>query len=185
VHITLPGKRSLFQVSSSTGKAYTLNIDLPTRDAVEEKSNDTEVDSKAVSDGQPNVDVQMENGHNDRLRPGTSDDITEGHTPNWSPSPPPSNRVDNKQDTEGEIQGKMEQTRRVSEIMEAIKGIHCPCTGFGFNSLGGDRNIFVSLGYTSEDQCKHLLAVVLGHQMDKTVKTEIDSSAVTALLGLT
>jgi hypothetical protein len=40
----------------------------------------------------------------------------------------------------------VEQARmeRILRLTEKLEGMYCPCTGFAYNSLAGDRNIFVS-----------------------------------------
>lgn len=80
--------------------------------------------------------------------------------------------------------------------VQAFQGMYCPCPGFAYNSLSGERNVFV--GYSAcfsahhilraiwliQGQCKHLLAVVLAHQMGREVTTTISNEGVVGLLGL-
>ena len=48
----------------------------------------------------------------------------------------------------------------IFSLAESLRGMYCPCTGFAYNSLAGDRNYFVSialltrpLAHTSASTC--------------------------------
>ncbi|KAK1922563.1 hypothetical protein DB88DRAFT_495539 [Papiliotrema laurentii] len=60
------------------------------------------------------------------------------------------------------------------ELLPSFSGMYCPCTGFAYNTLSSDRNYF----------CKHLLAIVLAHQMGQQVEAEVGLPGVAGLLGL-
>jgi len=89
--------------------------------------------------------------------------------------------------TDHQQSSKDTETRQeyIFRLADSLKGMFCPCTGFAFNSLAGERNYFVSilLGHSSF-QCKHLLAVLLSHQMGNTVETRVHMFDMVALLGM-
>ena len=86
----------------------------------------------------------------------------------------------------------------------ALERLYCPCAGFAYNSLTGDRNVLVSvLGQKQEplqrrtvivgsvtltrcpdEQCKHLLAVIIALKLGKEVRTSVGLQGLVSLLGL-
>lgn len=88
------------------------------------------------------------------------------------------------------------RARRVEDLARDLARLYCPCVGFMFNSLAGEKNYFVSadtgcaccvcVNGDNEPtrQCKHLLAAVLAHYAGKLVRTEVYFAGVVDLLGL-
>jgi len=43
-----------------------------------------------------------------------------------------------------EITARLAKKRRLDRERKAIEGMYCPCPGFAYNSLAGERNVLVS-----------------------------------------
>ena len=85
---------------------------------------------------------------------------------------------------------ELQRRQRVTVLAKALKGAYCPCAGYGYNTLGGDRNVLASdlvslCPVTSlSAQCKHLLAVIIANKMGKEIKTDVGLAGVAALLAI-
>jgi predicted nucleic acid-binding Zn finger protein len=81
-----------------------------------------------------------------------------------------------------------EEQSYIRNTLDSLQGLYCPCTGFAYNSLVGDRNLFVrsstSLSSRADQKCKHLLAVLLANQMGRAYKMEVAMHNVAGLLDL-
>lgn len=152
VRVTLPGGRSLHQVTATSGAPYTLYLDLP--------EHDTPISANPVP-----VTLPLE--------------------PDKPPEPKEAGEAGEEQteddtgcilstDAGRERLRELQRRQRVMVIAKVLKEAYCPCAGYGYNTLGGDRNVL----------CKHLLAVIIANQMGKEIKTDVAFAGVAALLGI-
>lgn len=85
---------------------------------------------------------------------------------------------------------KAKQAQTVRWLAREMERAYCPCTGFMYNSLAGEKNVLVSCFEIPEKelllnlQCKHLLAVLIAHYSQRLVKAEVQLPAVVSLLDL-
>jgi hypothetical protein len=151
VGVALPGGRSLYQVSerlelkassklrqvsSSSRKPYTLFVDL--HDA------STPSETGASSNANPDEPAAIESTTMAAVDNSTSMEVdTDGHAPQPEPlgeeRRDPAHAATAKQD---DAEGA--RVSRIRPYATALRGMYCPCAGFAYNSLAGDRNIFVS-----------------------------------------
>jgi hypothetical protein len=79
---------------------------------------------------------------------------------------------------------------RLDKEKETIERMYCPCPGFAYNALAGDKNILVSfprchqVRIHADGQCKHLLAALIGWKTGREIKTEVPQHGVVSLLDL-
>ncbi|WWD21135.1 hypothetical protein CI109_105616 [Kwoniella shandongensis] len=161
VKVTLPSDRHIYQVSSSTGKNYTLHLDPPL--------------PIQPSFPPPPSTVLLDPDPNSTLSPPT--------TPNpdnpFNPDPyetPIRARPKSGNDDDDESKRKEEKFRRerVMKLASQLRRMYCPCAGFAYNSLAGERTVL----------CKHLLAVIVASKTGREVKAEVGLQGVAGLLGL-
>ncbi len=76
---------------------------------------------------------------------------------------------------------KAKQAQTAQWLAREMEKAYCPCTGFMYNSLAGEKNVLVSGSDTPEKerllnlQCKHLLAVLIAHYSQRLVKPRSSS----------
>lgn len=97
-----------------------------------------------------------------------------------------------KTDGDIEVAAQVKRKRRLEEEKKTIERMYCPCPGFAYNSLAGEKNVLVSfeIPQTSvqdrqaDMQCKHLLAALIGWKTGREIETEVPQHGVVSLLDL-
>ncbi|WRT69013.1 uncharacterized protein IL334_005995 [Kwoniella shivajii] len=178
VRVSLPSDRYIYQVSSSTGKNYTIHIDPPSPLPITPTTLPPPPEFPSSPASTRDKDHVNEHDNEDEIP----------HTPSPPPSQAfepllysPSNHNDLPRpikDEEDPIPStKKEETcrkGRVIKLAKELKKMYCPCAGWGYGCLAGERTIL----------CKHLLAIIIAHKTGKEVKAEVEIGGVAGLLGL-
>ncbi|ORY24751.1 hypothetical protein BCR39DRAFT_545763 [Naematelia encephala] len=159
VRVSLPGGRTVHQVTSSTGLPYTLYLNLP------------------------KLGLTIPATH--PLTTLTTDFLTTSTIDPLTTDPPTTSKID---PPEADIQssdhagpsylqreeGETSNHSRIIDLASSLRGLYCPCPGFAYNSLSGPGNPL----------CKHLLAVIIASRMGKEIMTAVGLEDVMALLGI-
>ena len=115
------------QITSATGSPYTLFAALPDR-------------PPKPPEPAPPTDAT----------PPPQDEPMDKDAGRISSSPTPNGNTNNQQAPRDESNG-IDQAVEASQrsyavaLKRCMEGMYCPCTGYGFNTLAGDKNIFVSV----------------------------------------
>ncbi|WVR09097.1 hypothetical protein IAU60_006159 [Kwoniella sp. DSM 27419] len=166
VRVALPSNRFVYQVASSTGRNYTIHMD-PPAPAVDELHVIEATDVPCVQDIAtlaPSTDVKeppFRTPSPDQAVPRRPDRDDSGATP--------SKRQRKSMGRTGEI-----KRSRVIQLAESLSSMFCPCAGWAYGTLAGDRTVV----------CKHLLAVIIAHKTGREVHAEVGMAGVVALLGM-
>ncbi|KAL7421366.1 hypothetical protein Q5752_004251 [Cryptotrichosporon argae] len=166
VRVSLPAGRTVFQVTSSTGKPYTLYLDLPSLPPLKPASPQARPSPQDRSPSSPNSPLAPDEHLPDAEE---HDVIASIGPPAGAGSVEEGARVPSEH-TEAEPADGRDVTAEALELGHMA----CPCTGFAFNSLAGDRNVF----------CKHILAVLLAHWTGRLVDSHVGMGGIVDLLGL-
>ncbi|ORX39116.1 hypothetical protein BD324DRAFT_618564 [Kockovaella imperatae] len=127
VRVVLPAGRHIYQITSATGSPYTLYAELPAR---------------------PSVPAVHSSKQDSSLSPD-DDESTVPEKAKASPEPQP----DNDTSAEQSVQTMAEPSRYSADLVRhsyiralnrSMQGMYCPCAGYGYNTLAGDRNFLVS-----------------------------------------
>lgn len=133
MHFTLPTGRKIWQVGeelfhsyfadeqvgSSSGAPYTIHLSLPPTPrpaSTSSAQNDTTQPTTATTSDENGID-----------QPAVNDANTNEA------------EVEDKADKPG-----LSLEQHVSIVAQSLRGVYCPCTGFAYNSLTSERNVFVS-----------------------------------------
>jgi hypothetical protein len=108
------------KITASTGKPYTLHLDLPEPPA-------TDISTKAANPP-PNILL-----NSPILNTADAEGITKDNEP----------RAKNN-----ELIAAQVKWRRLERERKTIEDMYCPCPGFAYNSLAGDRNILASFPFS-------------------------------------
>ncbi|KAK8843349.1 hypothetical protein IAR55_007006 [Kwoniella newhampshirensis] len=183
VRVTLPSDRHVFQVSSSTGKNYTLYIDPPSPSQPSfpvpppTQLIKTDPDPTASPRGTPPTGpaVAIDNpfalgeihADNDDGNPFVS--AVHGNDQNEK-------KTENEKQTENDERRAEERSRRerIVGLSKELGRMYCPCAGFAYNSLAAERTVV----------CKHLLAVIIASKTGREVRASVGIHGVAGLLGL-
>ncbi|KAI9636727.1 uncharacterized protein MKK02DRAFT_45432 [Dioszegia hungarica] len=161
VLVSLPGGRTIYQVTSSTGQPYNLHTSLPPLmpPLIDQKRPEPEVARSPSPTPAPSDPFDATSAPALPVRqvipPETITEADEAHQALL--------RVH-----------KAKRARRMRLLAKSMGRMYCPCAGFLFNSIGGERNFL----------CKHLLAVLIAHHTEKMVRTEVYLPGLVELLGL-
>jgi hypothetical protein len=116
-------------VTASTGKPYTLHLDLPSYPS-EFESKEAKPTTEPPPDGPPDSPTLG----------NTNDEILD------------INEMGEAQDNEETEKAAAEQEshfmarrKRLRKEMQAIERMYCPCPGYAYNSLAGEKNVLVRL----------------------------------------
>jgi hypothetical protein len=116
-------------VTASTGKPYTLHLDLPESAAEPSKAEAPMPKPSAPPDGPPDSPTLGTTNNEDLIEVDVDD------------PPDGADGTGNYREAEGIQSKKRDRLRRERE---AIERMYCPCPGYAYNSLAGDKNVLVS-----------------------------------------
>ena len=121
-------------MTSSTGIPYTLHVNLP---------------PLPLPQPVPKVEpLSVEQPPEEQAPPSPSAEPDVSMTPKSSlgaTASPEKNKPDQPdKDEEDRQRTATERAERLGSLAKALAGLYCPCPGFAYNSLAGDRHAFVS-----------------------------------------
>ncbi|WWC64075.1 uncharacterized protein I303_106682 [Kwoniella dejecticola CBS 10117] len=183
VRVSLPADRYVYQVSSSSGKNYTIHLNPPPPTPV----GPTTLPPSILPEIPPSVNLPPPSM-------GESIPRTPSPPPSQSFNPllssparhstpsPPSTAIKESGSLMEEAIAKSShknnkefiKRERIMESADHLSSMYCPCAGWAYGCLAGEKTIM----------CKHLLAIIIASKTNRVVRAEVNLGGVAGLLDL-
>ncbi|WWC91261.1 uncharacterized protein L201_006204 [Kwoniella dendrophila CBS 6074] len=186
VRVSLPSDRHVYQVSSSSGKNYTIHLNPPSPNPITPMNipiipklpeipyttSDSQAESIPRTPSPPPSQAfnQLLASPSD-TNPNVNDNWNIRNTPSPTLLKSETKSIVNLDQKDVENSLKRE---RIIELANNLKSMYCPCAGWSYGCLAGEKNIM----------CKHILAIIIAHKTNRDIKAEIGVGGVAGLLGL-
>ncbi|WWC73140.1 uncharacterized protein I206_107106 [Kwoniella pini CBS 10737] len=184
VRVSLPSDRYVYQVSSSTGKNYTIHLNPPSANP----TLPTTLPSLAITDissiPPPPSNISMTESIPRTPSPPPSQNfnpLLSSPTPHRTPPFPPTT-IKESESNLGEktvsdavsISPEFIRGERIMKLANDLRSMYCPCAGWSYGCLAGEKTII----------CKHLLAILIASKTNRVIKAEVELGGVAGLLNL-